>query len=73
MPLSRRSRALLLGTAAAAAVAAGLLGRHLFASRRTPAGQPPLTFLAGAGSGGLREAFNAAASETRILVLLSPT
>jgi hypothetical protein len=43
------------------------------APRRTPAGQPALSRLDAAALPAFREAFNARADETRIVVLLSPT
>jgi hypothetical protein len=41
--------------------------------RRTPDGQPPLSRLDAATLPAFREAFNAHADETRVIVLLSPT
>ena len=42
-------------------------------SPRTPAGQPPLVELERSGIDELKQAFNAAAGQTRVLVMLSPT
>jgi hypothetical protein len=44
-----------------------------FATHDTPTGQPPLTTLDAATLATLKADFNRAASETRIVVLLSPT
>ena len=44
-----------------------------YAPRRTPPGQPSLTRLDAATLPALRDAFNADADKTRIIVLLSPT
>lgn len=41
--------------------------------RITPAGQPPLAVLDAGSSGSFVTQFNAAAGETRLLLLLSPT
>jgi hypothetical protein len=41
--------------------------------RRTPAGQPALSRLDAATLPAFRDAFNAHADETRVIVLLSPT
>jgi hypothetical protein len=43
-----------------------------YAPRRTPEGQPPLTVVEGSVAE-LKEAFNAAAGEDRVLLFLSPT
>jgi hypothetical protein len=40
---------------------------------RTPAGQPALVELEHSGIDELKQAFNAAAGQTRVLVMLSPT
>jgi len=43
------------------------------APRRVPPGQPPLTTLDARSLPGLKDAFNAAEGEVRLLALLSPT
>lgn len=58
--------------AVAGAAGAWLLWLKL-APRSTPAGQPALSRLDAASLQTLRDAFNAAAGQTRVLVLLSPT
>ena len=45
----------------------------VYAPRRVPEGQPALVRLDAGNIGTLRDAFNAAAGGTRLLVLLSPT
>ena len=60
--------------AAVLLVAGGLAFAYMqYGPRRTPAGQPPLLFLAEGDLKPLEEAFNAHADSTRILVMLSPT
>lgn len=45
----------------------------LWGSSRTPAGQPPLLSLNNADVIDFQQTFNAAAADTRIVLLLSPT
>ena len=52
---------------------AALAAWHQFAPRRTPRGQPPLVRLAARNLGDLRQAFNAARDQKRVVLLLSPT
>ena len=54
-------------------IGAGWVAYHIYAPRRTPAGQPPLTRLTAETLGGFRDAFNAASGTTRVLAMLSPT
>jgi len=46
---------------------------HKFSTRQTPPGQPPLVYLNDQNLKELRAAFNAAADQTRVLAMLSPT
>jgi hypothetical protein len=55
---------------AMANVAADVLSRG---SKPAPAGQPPLVSLTPANLAGIRDAFNAAIDDIRVLVFLSPT
>ncbi len=59
----------------AAFVFVGLLalGWHFYGGARVPAGQPALVSLTSTNFDELRAAFNAASSEVRIVLLLSPT
>jgi hypothetical protein len=56
-----------------AAIAGAGLVWFEHAPRRTPAGQPALARLDAATLPAFRDAFNAQADETRLIVLLSPT
>jgi hypothetical protein len=49
------------------------LGWYFYGGSTVPAGQPPLLSLTPANFDQLREAFNAASGEVRIVLLLSPT
>ena len=46
---------------------------YLWGSSHTPPGQPPLVSLDNANVIDFQQSFNAAASDTRIVMLLSPT
>lgn len=46
---------------------------YLWGSSKTPPGQPPLVSLKQSNAGDFQQAFNAAAADTRIVLLLSPT
>lgn len=46
---------------------------YLWGSSRTPAGQPPLLSLNNANVMDFQQTFDAAAADTRIVLLLSPT
>jgi hypothetical protein len=56
-----------------AAIGAGTFAWVRFATHYTPAGQPPLATLDAGSLGTLKEEFNRAVGETRMIVLLSPT
>jgi len=70
-------RRVLLGFATALLALAAIAGAGLawfkHAPRRTPAGQPALSRLNASTFPAFRDAFNADASATRLVVLLSPT
>jgi len=59
--------------AATLASAATYVGYEKWGPRHTPPGQPALTALAPDDIEPLRQAFNAAAGETRVVALLSTT
>ena len=59
-----------IGIAAALVVVAAT---YKLSTRRTPAGQPPLVYLNNQNIEELRSAFNAAADQTRVLAMVSPT
>jgi hypothetical protein len=46
---------------------------YFYAGHETPAGQAPLASVTPETLGGIASAFNQATSDTRLLVLLSPT
>ena len=46
---------------------------YKFSRRQTPPGQPPLVYLNNQNVEELRAAFNAAADQTRVLAMVSPT
>ena len=49
------------------------IGFYLWGSSSTPPGQPPLVFLNQSNVAQFQQSFNAAISETRVVLLLSPT
>jgi hypothetical protein len=49
------------------------VGIYLYGGGRTPNGQPPLQSLTPANVSLIRNAFNTAKDDTRMLLLLSPT
>jgi hypothetical protein len=51
----------------------GAFGYVRFATHHAPAGQPPLAYLDSGSLAALKDDFNRAANETRIIVLLAPT
>ena len=57
----------------AVAIAILAVGFYLWGSSSTPPGQPPLVSLNDANVSQFQQSFNAAASKTRIVLLLSPT
>lgn len=59
--------------AAVLAVVLALAGVYLWGPSKTPAGQPPLSTLSGATFSDFQSAFDSAADEPRIVLLLSPT
>ena len=67
----RRGWLFVSGTVLAVALVAG--GYHQFASRRTPAGQPPLGQLTARNLDEFRHLFNDSADVPRVVALLSPT
>jgi len=60
-----------IGIAVAALVV--VAGSYKFSTRQTPPGQPPLVYLNNQNVEELRAAFNAAADQTRVLAMVSPT
>jgi len=62
-----------LWLAAAGAAALVAAGYYTWAPREAPAGQPPLVALQPENFETIRAAFNSAAGQVRILLLLSPT
>ena len=60
----------------AGVLAAAILGGtflYYYGGSRTPSGQPPLERLGAGNATGVRNAFNAARDQVRVLQLLSPT
>ena len=55
------------------AIAISVVGLYLWGSSSTPPGQPPLVSLNEADVSQFQQSFNAAFSNTRIVLLLSPT
>ncbi|HWH59497.1 MAG TPA: hypothetical protein VN682_17850 [Terriglobales bacterium] len=55
------------------AIAILVVGFYLWGSTSTPSGQPPLVLLNEANVSPFQQSFNAASSNTRIVLLLSPT
>jgi hypothetical protein len=74
VPQRARRRSRLIGAVVLAAlVLSGFAGWHLLGPRRTPPGQPRLVHLNPGNLEVLRNAFNAASEEPRLLILASPT
>ena len=48
-------------------------GLYLYGGGQTPAGQPPLQNLSAQSLGEIKNEFNAAKDDVRVLLLLSPT
>ena len=71
--MTRRFRSLLIVGAVVAVVALLAFARHLYVGGVVPAGQPALLSLRAENFDQLRMAFNAAAGDVRVVVLLSPT
>jgi hypothetical protein len=59
--------------AAMLAILLSLLGVYLWGPSKTPAGQPPLSTLSESSFIKFQNAFDSAADEPRIILLLSPT
>ena len=66
-------RKLILIFVTLAVIGVGAFAWLHFGTHYTPAGQPPLATLDAASLATLKAEFNAAAGETRMIVLLSPT
>ena len=64
-------RAYIVGAVVVALLAAAVL--YLYGGGQTPAGQPPLKNLSPQSVGEIKNEFNAAKDDVRILLLLSPT
>lgn len=72
--MRRRFVKIVLGFALLVVVAvASAYGWLQWAPRRVPAGQPPLGIVESDSFAAVRDAFNAAHAEVRVLALLSPT
>jgi hypothetical protein len=71
--VSRPVRFVLVLACAVAVIGLGAAAWYRWSPRRVPAGQPPLADLSRTGLAPLRDAFNAASAETRVLLLASPT
>ena len=67
----KQSRRLLIG--AMLTVLLLLAGVYLWGPSKTPAGQPPLSVLSESSFTKFQSAFDSAADEPRIVLLLSPT
>jgi len=65
--------AVIVGIGIAVAALVVVAASYKFSARQTPAGQPPLVYLNHQNLEQLRAAFNAAADQTRVLAMLSPT
>jgi hypothetical protein len=61
----------IVGAVLVALLAAAVL--YLYGGGQTPAGQPPLQNLSARGVGEIKNDFNAAKDDVRVLLLLSPT
>ena len=64
-------RAYIVSAILAALLAAA--GLYLYGGGQTPAGQPPLKSLSAQSVGEIKNEFNAAKDDVRVLLLLSPT
>ena len=64
-------RAYIVGAIPVALLAAAVL--YLYGGSQTPAGQPPLKDLNAQSVGDIKNQFNAAKDDVRVLLLLSPT
>ena len=68
-----RRTAVIVGVGVALAALAVVGAYYKFSTRQTPPGQPPLVYLDNHNLEELRAAFNAAADQTRVVAMLSPT
>jgi len=66
-----RLRLIILAVLVTAALSA--LGWHFYGGEKVPVGQPPMVSLTSANFELLRTAFNSAAGDVRVVLLLSPT
>ena len=64
-------RAYVVGAIPVALLAAAVL--YLYGAGQTPAGQPPMKNLSAQSIGEIKNEFNAARDDVRVLLLLSPT
>jgi len=64
-------RAYIVGAVVVASLAATVL--YLYGGGQTPAGQPPPKHLSAQSVGEIKNEFNAAKDDARVLLLLSPT
>ena len=64
-------RAYIVGAIPVALLAAAVL--YLYSRGQTPAGQPPMKNLSAQSIGEIKNEFNAAKDDVRVLLLLSPT
>ena len=67
----RMKRAYIAGAIPVALLGAAVL--YLYGGGRTPAGQPPLQNLGAQNAAEIKNGFNAAKDDVRVLLLLSPT
>jgi len=64
-------RAYIVGAISVALLATAVL--YVYGGGQTPAGQPPLKDLSAQSVGEIKNQFNAAKDDVRVLLLLSPT
>ena len=64
-------RAVVVGAIPVALLAAAVF--YLYGAGQTPAGQPPMKNLSAQSIGEIKNEFNAAKDDVRVLLLLSPT
>jgi hypothetical protein len=64
-------RRYIVGTAILAVLVAALL--YLYGGGQTPSGQPPLRSVTNQNIADIKNEFNAAKSEVRVVLMLSPT
>jgi hypothetical protein len=65
--------AIVIGIGIAVTALVVVAASYKFSTRQTPSGQPPLVYLNSQNLEELRAAFNAAADQTRVLAMVSPT